>query len=103
MKATQTLLGRLRRYALTTKKGPPDFYKGNRTGRMGDHTKHGGYIVNYDRVRSYVVPDLKGFKLTPFITQKVKPMRGQYGGDPRGSPLSGHYYLGRWKQENGED
>lgn len=35
---------------------------------MGDHTKHGGYVVNYDRVRTYVVPQgLKDFKVCPFV------------------------------------
>ena len=32
---------------------------------MGRHTKHGGYIVDYDKVRTYVVPEgLKDFNVS---------------------------------------
>lgn len=31
---------------------------------MGDHTKYGGYRIDYDRVRTYVVPEgLKDFQV----------------------------------------
>lgn len=31
---------------------------------MGSHTKHGGYIIDWDKVRTYVVPqNLKDFKV----------------------------------------
>lgn len=64
MKPTRILFRHIRRYQLTTKQGPKDYYKGTRSGRMGDHTKYGGYIVNYDRVRTYVVPEgLSSFKV----------------------------------------
>lgn len=40
------------------------YYKGTRSGSMGRHTKHGGYIIDYAKVRTYVVPkDLKDFKV----------------------------------------
>ena len=42
---------------------------------MGDHTKYGGYIVNYDRVRTYCVPqNLDSFKVCRHIfhTRKVR-------------------------------
>ena len=41
-------------------------------------------------------------QLTPFVTNKVRPMRGQYGSQDN-LPISGYYYLRRWKEENGED
>lgn len=64
MRATQVLFRRIRQFQLTTKQGPKDYYKGTGSGRMGDHTKYGGYIVNYDRVRTYVVPQgLDSFKV----------------------------------------
>lgn len=56
MRATQTLLRRTRHFQLTTKGGPRGYYKGTRTGSMGSHTKHGGYIVDYGKVRTYVAP-----------------------------------------------
>ncbi|KAJ2382114.1 60S ribosomal protein L27, mitochondrial, partial [Coemansia sp. RSA 2559] len=51
------LLRGAKRGVMTSKRGH-NFYKGNRTGSMGRHTKHGGYVVDLDKVRTYVVPDL---------------------------------------------
>ena len=56
MRPTNPLLRRVRHLNLTTKQGPHNYYKGNRTGSMGEHTKYGGYVVNYDKVRTYVPP-----------------------------------------------
>ncbi len=56
MKPTQALFRRLRRLALTTKQVNGGYYKGNRTGSMGRHTKHGGYVIDWKKVRTYVVP-----------------------------------------------
>ncbi|KAK0125579.1 hypothetical protein ONS95_000414 [Cadophora gregata] len=103
MKPTQALAKRLQRLALTTKATNKGYYKGTGSGPMGSHTKHGGYIIDWDRVRTYVVPeDLKDFKLTPFVTQNMQKTTGRYPGDPKG-PVSGESYLKKWKDENGED
>ncbi|KAL2075453.1 hypothetical protein VTL71DRAFT_396, partial [Oculimacula yallundae] len=71
MKPTQALAKRLRRLALTTKQTNKGYYKGTGSGSMGSHTKHGGYLMDWDKVRTYVVPDLSNFKLTPFITKNM--------------------------------
>lgn len=64
MQPTAPLLRRLRRLALTTKQVNGGYYKGTGSGSMGRHTKHGGYIIEYKKVRTYVVPkDLKDFKV----------------------------------------
>jgi large subunit ribosomal protein L41 len=64
MRPTQQLLKKYRHLRLTTKDINKGFYKGNRTGTIGSHTKHGGFIVDYSRVRTYVVPQgLKDFKV----------------------------------------
>ena len=55
-KPTQPLCRRLRRLALTTKQVNGGYYKGTGSGSMGEHTKHGGYIINWRKVRTYVVP-----------------------------------------------
>ncbi|KIN04876.1 hypothetical protein OIDMADRAFT_17744 [Oidiodendron maius Zn] len=103
MKPTQPLLKKISRLALTTKQVNKGFYKGTGTGSTGRHTKHGGYIIEWDKVRTYVVPkNLKDFKLTPFVTNRMPSTRGRFEGDPRGA-LSGAAYLTRWKVENGED
>ncbi|KAL8723081.1 MAG: hypothetical protein Q9225_000552 [Loekoesia sp. 1 TL-2023] len=79
------------------------YYKGTGSGSMGRHTKHGGYVIQNQKVRTYVVPkDLKDFKLTPFVTKNMEPLKGDFEGDPKGG-LSGERYLEKWKQENGMD
>jgi large subunit ribosomal protein L41 len=64
MKPTQPLLKKISRLALNTKQTNKGFYKGTGTGSVGRHTKHGGFIVEWDKVRTYVVPkNLKDFKV----------------------------------------
>jgi large subunit ribosomal protein L41 len=63
MQPTAPLFRAIRRLALTTKQAGKDYYKGNRTGAMGWHTKYGGYLINYKKVRTYVCPDLAGFNV----------------------------------------
>lgn len=122
MKPTAALSKDLRRLALTTKKARKGFYKGTGTGSTGTHTKHGGFVIDYDKVRTYVVPPkLNEFKvclqlqwgmwrelvlmimgqLTPFVTKKIKAVPGKFK-DAKGA-LSGKAYLKKWKRENGED
>jgi len=73
MRPTQALFRRIRNFQLTTKQGPKDYYKGTGSGRMGDHTKYGGYIVNYDRVRTYCVPqNLDSFKVCRHIPNRSR-------------------------------
>lgn len=103
MKATLALLKRYRKLPLTTKDINKGFYKGTRTGSMGEHTKYGGYKIDWNKVRTYVVPTgIEGFKLTPFVTNKMDHTRGRYEGYAQG-PKSPELYLDRWKAENGVD
>ena len=63
-KPTAPLFRRLRRLALTTKMVNGGYYKGTGSGSMGRHTKHGGYIIEWDKVRNYIVPpNLAAFKV----------------------------------------
>ncbi|MCJ1432882.1 hypothetical protein MMC27_002240 [Xylographa pallens] len=103
MRPTQPLYRRLRRLALTTKQVNGGFYKGTGSGSMGRHTKHGDYVIEWHKVRTYVVPkELKDFKLTPFVTRNMEPLKGNFEGDKKGG-LSGQRYLNLWKTENGVD
>lgn len=53
-----------RKLPLTTKDINKGFYKGTGTGSMGSHTKFGGYIIDWQKVRTYVVPPgLDSFKV----------------------------------------
>ncbi|KAF3482961.1 IQ and HECT domain-containing protein [Arthroderma uncinatum] len=104
---TQCMQGRLR---LTTKQIGPGYYKGNRTGSMGHFgRKKGIYIIDWEKVRTYVVPEgLAEFKLTPFVTKRMEPTRTLYTktidhGDkeatyPRG--YTGKDFLKEWTEEN---
>jgi large subunit ribosomal protein L41 len=51
-------LFRKRILQITTKQTPntTGYYKGNRSGSMGWHTKHSKYIVDRRKVRTYVAP-----------------------------------------------
>lgn len=65
MRPTEVLLRRLRRLALTTKQANKGFYKGTGTGSTGRHTKHGGYVIEWEKVRTYVAPpNLKTFNVS---------------------------------------
>ncbi|KAL9117641.1 MAG: hypothetical protein Q9187_005820 [Circinaria calcarea] len=102
-KPTQPLYRRIRRLALTTKQVNGGYYKGTGSGSMGRHTKHGDYVIEWHKVRTYIVPkELQDFKLTPFVTKNMEPLKGSFEGDPKGA-LSGERYLSRWKRENGQD
>jgi large subunit ribosomal protein L41 len=64
MKPTQSLARRISRLALTTKQVNKGFYKGTGTGSTGQHTKYGGYVIQWEKVRTYAVPkNLKDFNV----------------------------------------
>lgn len=53
-----------RKFPLTTKDINKGFYKGTGSGSMGRHTKFGGYVLDWQKVRTYVVPpELDSFKV----------------------------------------
>jgi large subunit ribosomal protein L41 len=71
MKATSPLWKKISRLALNTKQTNKGFYKGTGTGSTGRHTQHGGYIIEWEKVRTYVVPkDLKDFKVRYVMARK---------------------------------
>ena len=67
MQATKSLFAnasmRYRRLRLTTKDVNKGYYKGTGTGTVGRHTKWGGFKIEWERVRTYVVPPLDNFKV----------------------------------------
>lgn len=57
------MMARLR---LTTKQVNGGYYKGNRTGSMGRFSDKGRYMIDWKKVRTYVVPEgLDEFKVGP--------------------------------------
>ncbi|ORY92121.1 mitochondrial ribosomal protein L27-domain-containing protein [Syncephalastrum racemosum] len=59
-----------KRFPMTSKRGH-NYYKGTGSGAMGRHTKKGNYKIDWNRVRTFVVPDLEGFTLGPYVTRKA--------------------------------
>ncbi|KAA8906631.1 mitochondrial ribosomal protein L27-domain-containing protein [Sphaerosporella brunnea] len=104
MQPTTSFLARsttgIRRLRLTTKMVNGGYYKGTGSGSMGRHTKHGGYKIDWHKVRTYVMPIMAGFDLTPYVTNKMKPTRGRYAEGEH--PMHGSVYLRKWKELNGE-
>ncbi|CEJ54168.1 MRP-L27 domain-containing protein [Penicillium brasilianum] len=75
-KPSQPMMARLR---LTTKQVNGGYYKGNRTGSMGYFDPKGNYVIDWKKVRTYVVPeDLETFKLTPFVSKRMTPTPSAY-------------------------
>ncbi|EMC98560.1 hypothetical protein BAUCODRAFT_67350 [Baudoinia panamericana UAMH 10762] len=98
MQPSPILQRAIKRLALTTKQGPHNYYKGNRTGAMGSHTKYGGYKIDWEKVRTYMCPDLTDFELTPFVTRRIEKRKDEFGS---GGPMDGKEYLRKWKAEGG--
>ena len=64
MKPSPVLRERIKsRIGFTTKQVGRGFYRGTGTGSMGAHTAIGGYLVDWRKVRHFVVPNLKDFKV----------------------------------------
>jgi large subunit ribosomal protein L41 len=60
-KPSNPMMMRLR---LTTKQVNGGYYKGNRTGSMGHFDHKGNYVIDWKKVRTYVVPDdMEDFKV----------------------------------------
>ncbi|KAI9293494.1 hypothetical protein K502DRAFT_30840 [Neoconidiobolus thromboides FSU 785] len=49
-----------------------NYYKGTGTGSHGRFTKRGQYMINPYKVRHYVVPNLEGFELTPYVSHRTE-------------------------------
>ncbi|KAL2821333.1 hypothetical protein BDW59DRAFT_150136 [Aspergillus cavernicola] len=109
VKPSQPMMARLR---LTTKQVNGGYYKGNRTGSMGYFEKNGSYVIDWKKVRTYVVPEnLNEFKLTPFVTKLMAPTKGKYTQDIERSnkpftverALGATDYLSLWASDNGQE
>ncbi|KAF2716986.1 hypothetical protein K431DRAFT_234095 [Polychaeton citri CBS 116435] len=101
MRPSPTLQRAVRRLPLSTKQAGKDFYKGTGTGSMGWHTKHGGYKIDWNKVRTYVCPDLTDFHLTPFVLNRIKVRRDTFTHTESRSAVDGREYLKKWKEEGG--
>ncbi|KAF2165308.1 hypothetical protein M409DRAFT_67180 [Zasmidium cellare ATCC 36951] len=101
MQPSPILQKAIRRLALNTKQGPHNYYKGNRVGSHGRHTKWGGYVIDWAKVRTYVVPELSSFHLTPFVAMRIQKRRDNFAHTETGKATDGKEYIRKWKEEGG--
>ncbi|KAJ5808010.1 MRP-L27 domain-containing protein [Penicillium riverlandense] len=111
VKPSMPMMARLR---LTTKHTRGGYYKGNRSGSMGNFVQPSSkYEVDWNKARTYVVPteSMETFKLTPFVTKRMEPKRSRYWkdvelhGETRSIPasLGGKEFLDLWADHNQEE
>jgi large subunit ribosomal protein L41 len=58
-----------------TSKRAPHLKKGYGATGLGSHTKKGFFHINTQLVPKFVVPDLTGFELKPYVSRKTPVMR----------------------------
>ncbi|KAK9476266.1 mitochondrial ribosomal protein L27-domain-containing protein [Lipomyces japonicus] len=82
-----------RRRPITAKRGNKDFYKGTGSANMGRHTKHGNYIIDYTKVRTYVVPEgLENTNLKAYVPNTLPSVIHHFPGYAYGAN-SGDWYI----------
>lgn len=70
-----------KRHPLTTKQGNKNFYKGTGSTGYGKLNKNGTYIVNWEKVRTYVVPaDLYNTELKALVSPNVPEIYQKFVG-----------------------
>ncbi|WZN61447.1 ribosomal protein L27 [Chloropicon roscoffensis] len=58
---------------LDAKRAKKGYVKGKGVKSVGRHTKYGGYTILAHKIPRYIVPDLKGFELKPYVARNFKP------------------------------
>lgn len=70
-----------KRHPLTSKQGNKHYYKGTGSSGYGKLNKAGQYIVNWEKVRTYVVPaDLHNTDLKPLVSGNVPQIYQRFEG-----------------------
>ncbi|KAL9965287.1 hypothetical protein ACROYT_G029062 [Oculina patagonica] len=59
------------RGVMTGKRGNKNFYKGRGVRNPGFHTRKGGYMIVQKKIPEFIVPDLTGFELKPYVSYKA--------------------------------
>ncbi|KAF6006553.1 hypothetical protein HII13_005030 [Brettanomyces bruxellensis] len=93
-----------KRLPLTGKQGNKNFYKGTRSSGIGHLNKRGKYKINYDKVRTFVVPEtLDECVLKPLVSKNVPIPKDSFKGYKLGA-VDGKLYLDKVKEfiETGE-
>lgn len=73
-----------KRVALTTKDGNKTMYKGTRSSGIGKHTRYGGYTINWDKARTFVVPKNFNVDLKPLLSHNLPELKHEFKGYKKG-------------------
>ena len=69
-----------KRLPLSTKQGNKNFYKGTRSSGIGHLNNVGTYDINYNRVRTFVVPEDMSTPLKPLVSPSVPIPKNTFKG-----------------------
>lgn len=81
-----------KRLALTTKHGNKNMYKGTRSSGIGKHTKRGKYIIDWMKVKTFVVPKVTNESLKPLVSCNVPHLKQNFSDYERGLHDPEFYY-----------
>lgn len=81
--------GGSKRHPLTTKQGNKHFYKGTGSSGYGKLNLDGNYMMDWSKVRTYVVPaDLHNTELKAMVSPKVPELLHHFVGYDDGAKLA---------------
>ena len=70
-----------KRWALPTKKGNKNYYKGNHSSGVGSITRNQRFVMNWEKVRTYVVPsNIDSSVLKPLVDPTAIDVKNQFQG-----------------------
>lgn len=81
-----------KRTPLTTKQGNKTMYKGTRSSGIGRHTKHGQYVIQWNKVNTFVVPQFINLDLKPLVSTNLPELKHEFTGYSKG-PLDTKLYF----------
>lgn len=86
-----------KRTPLTTKQGNKDMYKGTRSSGIGRHTRKGGYVIEWRKVRTFVTPKDYNMDLKPLVSHNVPELKHHFKGY-KGGIMDAQLYADKLKE-----
>ncbi|CCF55800.1 hypothetical protein KAFR_0A03650 [Kazachstania africana CBS 2517] len=86
-----------KRVPLTTKQGNKTMYKGTRSSGIGRHTKYGEYVIDWNKVRTFVTPSVFNKDLKPLVSQNLPELKHNYKGFDKG-PMDPKLYISKLRE-----
>ncbi|VEU22120.1 DEKNAAC103130 [Brettanomyces naardenensis] len=86
-----------KRLPLSTKQGNKNYYKGTRSSSIGKFNQYGKYTINYEKVRTFVIPeDLDECVLRPLVSSLAPVPKNSFKGYE--GAADGRLYLDKVKE-----